>query len=157
VGGERARLEEQYAPLRRFAAVVGPADVDPDDLVQEAMVQVLRRGGLDDIEDLGAYLRRTVVHLAANDRRSAGRRRRALLRLQGSARGASPPRYPSDVHELLRLPADVRAVLYLAEVEGLSYAEIGAALDITEEAARARASRGRRKLRLELEQEARKG
>jgi DNA-directed RNA polymerase specialized sigma24 family protein len=44
-------------------------------------------------------------------------------------------------------------VLYLVEVEDLSYAEVSALLEITEEAARARASRARRRLRLELTEE----
>ena len=35
-----------YPSLRRFAAVVGSVDIDPDDLVQDALVRALRRGPL---------------------------------------------------------------------------------------------------------------
>ena len=37
-------LRAHYEPLRRFAAVIGRWDVEPDDLVQEAFAKVLVRG-----------------------------------------------------------------------------------------------------------------
>ena len=41
-------LRAQYEPLRRFAAVIGRWDVEPDDLVQEAFAKVLvRQPGAD--------------------------------------------------------------------------------------------------------------
>ena len=39
-----------YGDLRRFAAVVGWPDHDPDDLVQEAVFRALRRGPLTALE-----------------------------------------------------------------------------------------------------------
>jgi DNA-directed RNA polymerase specialized sigma24 family protein len=45
-------------------------------------------------------------------------------------------------------------VLWLAEVEGWTHAEIGRLLGCSEESSRARASRGRRRLRLALVEEA---
>lgn len=151
VDRERRDLAQLYGPLRRFAAVVGPPEVDPDDLVQEAFVQALRRGPLQDYDRVGAYLRRAIVNLASNQRRSLSRRRRALGRL-ARAEGEAP-HYPSDLAELTRLaPAD-RAVLYLAEVEGLPYEEIGEALACTTATARARAARARRRLRAALGEE----
>ena len=47
-----------YPALRRFAAVVGGLEVDPDDLVQEAVARALRRGPLGELDNPGAYLRR---------------------------------------------------------------------------------------------------
>ena len=44
-------------------------------------------------------------------------------------------------------------MLYLVDVEGESYAEAAAELGISEEAARARASRARRQLRIDIEGE----
>lgn len=143
----RARLEAAYPSLRRFAAVVGPADADPDDIVHDAFVRVLRRG-LDGIDDLGPYLRRTVLNLVSNDRRRHARRKQAMAR-SFTEEGVDAT-YFTDVADLLALPPEVRAVLWLAEVERWSYAEIGRLLGCTEDAARARASRGRRQLRLEL-------
>jgi hypothetical protein len=58
-------LRELYPSLRRFAAVVGRADVDPDDLVQEAFTRLLVSRRREDVRDLGAYLRRTIVNLAS--------------------------------------------------------------------------------------------
>jgi RNA polymerase sigma-70 factor (ECF subfamily) len=143
-------LREIYGQLRRFAAVVAPLDLDPDDLVQEALVRALRLRALKDYDDLGAYLRRAMLNLAANARRRTSRYQRALVRLRA---GADSPlaSYPSDLLILYALSPDVRAVLYLAAVEGLSYAEIGSLVGCSEAAARARACRGRRALRGVLE------
>jgi DNA-directed RNA polymerase specialized sigma24 family protein len=116
---EEARIfTELYRPLRRFAAVVGPVEMDPDDLLQEAVARALRYRRLCELENPGAYLRTTMLHLASNQRRRLAIRRRALTRL-AAANGQQPGDvYPSDLHQLLRLPAGERAVLYLSEVEG---------------------------------------
>ncbi len=36
---DRELIHDLYPSLRRLAAVVGPADVEPDDLVQEALLR----------------------------------------------------------------------------------------------------------------------
>jgi RNA polymerase sigma-70 factor (ECF subfamily) len=147
---ESRGLREIYGQLRRFAAVIAPLDLDPDDLLQEALVRALRLRPLKDYDDLGAYLRRAMLNLAANARRRTGRYRRALARL-GEDTDSPAASYPSDLFILYALSPDVRAVLYLAAVEGLSYAEIGGLLGCSEAAARARACRGRHALRCVLE------
>jgi RNA polymerase sigma-70 factor (ECF subfamily) len=147
---EEQLIREIYGRLRRFAAVVAPGDVEPDDLVQEALTRALRLRPLREYDDLAAYLCRAMLHLAANARRSSGRYRRALERL-ALTRELRPAAYPSDIAMLQALAPEVRAVLYLAEVEQWTFAEIGALLGCTEIAARARASRGRRALRSVLE------
>jgi len=146
---ERHLIEMLYGPLRRFAAAAGPADVEPDDLVQEALYRALRRRSLSAYENVDGYLRQTILNLSRNHRRSLARRGKSLPRLVASV-AAPPPSYPSDLAELLRLPAEVRAVLYLADVEGYSFPEIAATLRCSPAVARARASRGRRRLRSEL-------
>ena len=124
-------------------------EVDPDDLLQEAVARVLRRGRLTDLDEPGAYLRRTMVNLSSNQRRQFARVRKALARFGA---GSNPVRdvYPSDLADLLRLPAKERAVLYLSEVEGYRYAEIGQMLSCSEAAARKRALRARRRLHAAL-------
>lgn len=139
-------------PLRRFAAAVGPAEIDPDDLVQEALVGALARRDLADYDDLGAYLRRSIVSIAANHRRSFDRRRRAITRLGGGLDDVGPPAYPSDVADLSVLSPRARAVLWLVDVEGRSYREVAELLGGTEEAHRARASRARAQLRAHMEE-----
>jgi RNA polymerase sigma-70 factor (ECF subfamily) len=143
---EESRLfAELYGPLRRFAAVVGPAEVDPDDLLQEAVARVLRRGHLTDLDQPAAYLRKTMLNLASNSRRKFARERRALVRL-GPASLPTSDVYPSDLDELRSLSPRERAVLYLSEVEGYRYAEVGDLLGCTEAAARKQAMRARRHL-----------
>ena len=147
---EEARLFAQlYGPLRRFAAVVAPVEVDPDDLLQEAVARVLRQARLTDLDEPGAYLRRAMVNLASNQRREFARLRKALARFGA---GSNPVQdvYPSDLADLLRLPPKERAVLFLSEVEGYRYAEIGQMLSCSEAAARKRALRARRRLHAAL-------
>jgi DNA-directed RNA polymerase specialized sigma24 family protein len=143
-------VAELYGRLRRFAAVVAPREMEPDDLLQEALARALRLRPLHSFEDPGAYLRRTMLNLAANARRRSGRHQRALARL---ARSGEPTvaSYPSDLVLLGSLPPEVRAVLYLAEVEGWTYSEIARLVGCTEAAARARACRARRALRTVVE------
>ncbi len=141
-----------YTSMRKFAAVVGFPVIEPDDLVQQALERALQIGPLRDLEDPLSYLRRTMLNLAANERRSDGRRRRALSRLTRSAE-PEPSSYPSDVAELQSISAEARAVLYLAVIEGWTYAEIGTLVGCTEEAARTRAVRARRQLRSMVEDE----
>ncbi len=64
-----------------------------------------------------------------------------------AAEDAAPTSYPSDLALLRAVSPDVRAVLYLADIEHWSYTEIGALLGCSDQAARARAVRGRRALR----------
>jgi DNA-directed RNA polymerase specialized sigma24 family protein len=139
-----------YPSLRAFAAVTGPVDVEPDDLVQEAVARTLRNHRLVDLDDAGAYLRRAIVNLAANRRRSMARFRLAFARLDRVEEGATAE-YPSDTTDLLRLDPEARGLLFMIEVEGHSYLEAATVLGITEQAARARAIRARRRLRAEVE------
>jgi RNA polymerase sigma-70 factor (ECF subfamily) len=147
----RHRVAELYVPLRRFAAVVGPTDCEPDDLVQEAFVRAMRIRPLSEYDNLGAYLRRVILSLAINQRRRATIGRRVVDRWRAGRTEAVEPAYPSDLADLLRLSPDARAVLWLVDVEGLPFREVAAIVDCSEATARARAMRARRVLRLALE------
>jgi DNA-directed RNA polymerase specialized sigma24 family protein len=128
---------------------VGPIEVDPDDLLQEAVARVLQRRRLTELDEPGAYLRRTMMNLAANHRRRFAIRRLGMERL-GASSSSVHDVYPSDLTDLLRLAPRERAVLYLSEVEGYRYAEIGQMLGCTEVAARKRALRARQRLHAAL-------
>jgi DNA-directed RNA polymerase specialized sigma24 family protein len=146
---ERELIAALYPALRKIAAVAGSVDIEPDDLVQEALVRTLRKGSLSRLDNPLAYLRRTIVNLASNQRRSLGRRRRAVARL--TVNESWLPSYPADIEAILDLPPKHRAILYLVEVEGVPYAEAADQLGMTVSATRAMASRARRKARLTLE------
>jgi RNA polymerase sigma factor (sigma-70 family) len=139
---------ELAGDLRRLARAVRPPDVEADDLVQEALVRVLRRGRLSDLDQPAAYLARTVVNLARDHRRSFGRRRRLASSVPRSA-VASEDHYPSDLTDLLAVDPGDRAVLWLRVVEGHSHAEVAAILDITPGASRTRLSRALARLRVD--------
>jgi DNA-directed RNA polymerase specialized sigma24 family protein len=147
VTDDEAIFAELYAPLRRFASAVRPIEIDADDLVQEALMRTLVRQPLVALDDPGAYLRTAIVRLASNERRSFGRRRRALERY-GADEVGDPVAYPSDVSDLRRLDPAERAAVYLAAVERRSHREIAQLLGCSEDAARNRVSRGLARLRV---------
>jgi DNA-directed RNA polymerase specialized sigma24 family protein len=143
-------LRDQYEPLRRFAAVIGRWDVEPDDLVQEAFAKVLAKEPAD-IRDLGPYLRRMVVNLATDERRRFGRAASAAPKI--ATDGAASDSYPSDLSDLLSLPPRVRALLYMVEVEGQQIAPAADAVGMSSSSARVALLRARRRLRAELSEE----
>ena len=143
------RLLSVYPSLRRFAAVVGSADMCPDDLVHDAIVSALRNGGLARAEDVEAYLRRAIVNGASNERRRLGRFRSALARERTATTGEAWDAYPSDLAHLADLPAVSRAVLFLHYVEGRTFEEIADVMGKRPDAVRQAAHRARRQLRLD--------
>ncbi len=114
-----AILDELYPQLRRFAAVVADLDVDPDDLVQDALCATLRRHDLSEIDNPAAYLKRAMVHAVASNRRRKGVWKRLLPKV--AAESHTDDRYPSDLAELDVLSPLDRGVLYLVDVEGLPH------------------------------------
>jgi RNA polymerase sigma factor (sigma-70 family) len=148
-----ATLRLLYPRLRRFAAVVAPAEVGPDDLVQEALEKLLSRES-PHVVHLEAYLRQTMLHAASNHRRGLGRWRRALTRVGQSQQQQDVKAENSFDLELLEILAPrARAVLFLHEVEGFEFSEIAQQLGISQAAAKQTASRARRQLRQYIEQE----
>lgn len=137
-----------YDGLVRFAAVVARVADDPDDLVHDALVRTIERSPLAELDNPQAYVRRAILNLASNRRRSLARRLRAVTRLASSE--LVEDHYPSDALALLDLAPQTRAVIWLADVEGCSFADIAAALDISQASARQRASRGRKQLRTQI-------
>lgn len=151
--GERLLVEELYPSLRRFASAVRPPGVDGNDLVQEALFRVIRsRGSLSGLDHPGAYLRRTILHLAQDHQRSEHRRRRAWVTL-GAEQGEVPA-YSWELEELRLVSPKSRAVLYLRIIEGWPYEDISRMLGCSQVSARVAASRGRRQLRSVVTKEA---
>ena len=148
---DRHLFRRLYEPLRRYAAVVAGPGIDPDDLVQESLVRRLSIGPLSELEHPGAYLRRSMLNIEMNRKRSAGRReRRELL---ASVPVAESPGYPSDLADLAGLDPKDRVLLFLHEVEGWTYAEIGEEMGEAEPTLRGRAVTARKKLKKNLSME----
>ena len=144
-------LRELYEPLRRFAAVIGRFDVDPDDLVQNAFAKVLARNP-GEIRELGPYLRRMIVNLATDERRRTTRTNGLVQRL--GAPETETDSYPSDLEDLMRIQPKVRALLYLVEIEGQPVADAAELIGMSNSGARVALMRARRRLRAELTMEA---
>lgn len=140
-----------HPKLRRFAAVIGPIEVEPDDLVQDAIERTLRVQPLTALENPGAYLHRVILNLAIDHKRRLGSARRAASKLAEDE--GRTQTYPSDLDDLLHLPPAQRAVLYLDEVEGLTHAEIAEQTGMSEHAVSKASQRARKRLRTELRRE----
>jgi DNA-directed RNA polymerase specialized sigma24 family protein len=143
-------LRSLYEPLRRYAAVVGRYDVDPDDLVQEAFARVLSAPTAH-VRDTRAYLRRTILNLAINERRRTRRATVAYARV--AADDGDADSYPSELADLMRVEPRVRGLLYLVEVEGEAIGVAADAVGMAAPAARMALTRARRRLRDELNEE----
>lgn len=149
---ERELVEELYPSLRRFASTIRPPGEDGIDLVQEALLRVLRRhGSLTGLDHPAAYLRKTILHLAQDRQRSERRRRRAWVKL--GAEQAEVPAYSWQLEELRLVSPKARAVLYLRIIEGWPYEEIARMLGCSQTSVRVAASRGRQQLESVLSKE----
>jgi len=144
-------FEELYPSLRRFAAVVADLDMDPDDLVHDALAATLRRQNLSELRHPAAYLKQAIYHAAVTHRRR-GARIRGFVNRQ-TAEAVETDHYPSDLAILDTLGPLDRAVIFMADVEGQPHEVIAQELGLTAGAVRKRASRARKRLRLALQAE----
>ena len=132
-------------------------DDDAQDLVQEVLLRV--RKGLETYRpgSLEGWLSRITTNTFLDEVRR--KRRRPWVPLPPDPERVVPPSdpaddalaartLPGDVEDALRhLPPDYRAAVVLSDVVGLSYHEIGEALDIPLGTVRSRIHRGRMLLR----------
>jgi RNA polymerase sigma factor (sigma-70 family) len=149
---EKALLAEVYPALARFASTVRCPGHDGNDLLQEALLRILERGLLSEIDHPVAYIRRVIVNIAIDHTRSTKRERAALARYGSS--DPAPVAHSWDLEELRSVPPKERAAVFLHAIEGRSYAEIAEILGCSQVSARVAASRGRRRLHTMLSTEA---
>jgi len=115
-----------------------------EDAFQETFLRALRGyPGLRHGEHLRAWLYTIAARVAADEHR----RRPPPVEARGEAVRDSRPEYAELEHLAGGLPATERAAVVLRYGYDLSYADIGAALGSSEEAARQAASSGVRRLR----------
>lgn len=142
-------IEALYKPLRRFAAIVAPLDVEPDDLLQEAVVRAAQLRPLGAYENLAAYLRVAMLNLVRSEARHRVLFESVRTRLHRDA--VTDP--PSDLSILDMLKPVDRALVFMVDVEGFTFAEASEAVGLSQAAARQRTVRARRRLRRILEEE----
>ena len=125
---------------------------DAADATQEAFVRAYRK--LDTFQGQSAFrtwMRRVSVNGSLNER--ARRRPTAQLDDERAAPGTgadtiAQAEAAAQVHQALQwLPANHRAAVVLRDLEGLSYAEVAAALAVPEGTAKGWAHRGRERLK----------
>lgn len=144
---------EHVADLTRFATViVGPHDAH--DVVSIAFHRVTHR--LDDgheINNLRAYLMRTITNIAADQHRSRQRQQARDLRAAVGRPNTIPEPTAPDV-DLRRAVADLsvqqRAAIYFTYWEDLDSRQVAQLLDIAPATVRRHLARARHQLRKEL-------
>lgn len=145
-------IEAHIPALRRYArALTGNAD-QADDLVQDCLERAIRKQSLFRREtNLKAWLFTILVNLFRNERK-----RKAAVRFDALSESAEPSEAPPQpgrialaeaARAIQRLPGDQREALLLVVVEGASYSEAAAILDIPEGTLMSRLGRARTALR----------
>jgi RNA polymerase sigma factor (sigma-70 family) len=149
---ERVFTEQERVLRRRLERMTGDAQA-AEDLCQEVFVRAWRRAPRDASEAaLRAWLHRTATNLGIDELRRRGRHPVAA-RDAAAGTVAAPPEAGGDAagEALAQLGAHDRLVLLLRFEAGLSLRELGAALAISEEAARKRVARARRRFAAALD------
>ena len=144
---ERALAVERWGDMVWRLALARTANVsDAEDVFQEVFLRYFRyEGRLDSDEYRKAWLIRCTVNRAASLHASAWRRR--TVPLEAAAQIGVEDEYREVYSAVLALPAKYRAVIHLFYFEGLSVAEIAAALGTAEGTVKSQLSRGRALLR----------
>jgi RNA polymerase sigma factor (sigma-70 family) len=133
---------------RFLVAAVGP--VDADDCFQETCIAALRAyPRLEHTDNLRAWLLRIAQRKALDAHRAKGRRPAPIERLPEEPVSVSEPvGGEPELWALVRaLPHKQRTAVFLRTVADLSYEEVGAALDCSQDAARRNVHEGLVRLR----------
>jgi RNA polymerase sigma-70 factor (sigma-E family) len=152
---------EEFAAARlpamlRFATVLAGDPGVAEDVVQEVLIRASRRWpSIRDLDRPEAYIRKMVINEFLSWRRRSWRLVPAGLAAEVDARPtpdvtAGYPERDALLAELARLPRRQRTVLVLRYYEGLTDAEIAAALGCSPGTIRGYASRALAALRVEL-------
>ena len=158
--GDRSAFDALFrrwsAPLLRYLARMLRDAGTAEELVQEVFLRVYRaRERYAPEARFSTWLYRIATNLALNElRRPRRREMHASLDEPGAAPLAAEAPVPESAldarrlaarveHELAQLPERQRAALCLSAVEGLSYADVAATLEISESAVKALVHRAR--------------
>jgi RNA polymerase sigma-70 factor (ECF subfamily) len=155
-------VEEQVPRLRRYARALTRNPERADDLVQDTLVRALAKQHLwQPGTNLRAWLFTLMHNQHVNTVRRSARERFAvgLEKMSDTLTATSDPTASRQLHELDRalnqLPEEQRQAILLIGLEGLSYDEAAAVLDVPIGTVRSRLSRGRDNLRRLMDMPAR--
>jgi len=150
-------MAREIPRLRRFALTLVDTPEEADDLVQDCLERAIRKRHLWRRHgSIRSWLYRVLYNVFVNQGIHRQRRRRQLPitgDAESDAQLSAPARQEDgiavqDISEAMdRLPDDQRAVIVLVAVEGFSYDEAAAAMDVPVGTIRSRLSRGREQLR----------
>lgn len=151
---QRADLLEELGPLRRFCLSLTGSVADADDLLQVTVERVLDKGMPTDA-DARKWAYRVCKNAWIDELRSRDVRQRYPQQMGVDDDAASPSAEESALGEkaleavsraLDRLPAEQRLALTLVAIEGKSYAEAAAILEVPVGTIMSRIARARRQL-----------
>lgn len=147
-----AFYRSEYRAMVALAAAVSGNGSVAEDIAQEGLARAHREWQkICDYDKPGAWLRRVVIRLASNVRRS-GRRQATALKLIRPNQTVELELPDPDVWKAVRsLPAQQRAAIALFYLEDRSLAEIAEILGCAENTAKAHLHHGRRALAARLE------
>ena len=156
-------LEREIPRLRRYARALTRNTVLADDLVQETLMRALRKQHLWQPDtNLRAWLF-TIMHNQYINQVKRIMRDSAIIELEECAQGlvgTTDPTASRQLRELERalgeLPEEQREVILLVGLEGMSYDQAAAILNVPVGTIRSRLSRGREALRKLLGMEERR-
>ncbi len=151
----RARIEEEIPRLRRYARALTRNGSRCDDLVQDTLVRAFAKEHLwQSGSNMRAWLFTIMHNQNVNSVRSAIREGMTVDIEEQSSNlvATTDPTVARQLHELDRalaqVPEEQRQVILLVGLEGMSYEDAAAILDIPVGTVRSRLSRGRDALRM---------
>lgn len=136
---------DSYEPFVRLASVLTGRRADGEEIVHDAFLAASTRTA--EIDNLGAYVRRSVVNGAYGALR---RRRSAERHLVDRPPDEAPAQLIEFRDVLMNLPWKQRAVIVLRFLEGLSVAQTAEIVGCRESTVRSHSRRGLHALRKEL-------
>jgi RNA polymerase sigma factor (sigma-70 family) len=141
--------------LRRYAAALAGNAADADDLVQDCLERALaRHDTLRDPGSLGRWLRTILHNLYVTRLRRRGAPSLPIEEFAEDVALSAPPEDRGQVRDLVHAMASLsfehRQIVLLISLEGLSYREVAALLDIPIGTVMSRLARARERLRIAL-------
>lgn len=147
-----------HRQLQRFLAKRLPSQADPQDLVQEVYLRLLRFDGTELVRNPHAYLCKIATHVACEWQREARQTKPhssdaldELIADDSLDDAIDLERRRDRLRDALeRLPENMRAALTLVYQEGLSYEEVARKMSVSSRSARRYIEEGYVQLRKQL-------